>query len=303
MEDKSSTRLRASTLEELENVFDLLFTEESYQRGLAFKPLPNDIIISPYAKSGTTWMQQIAHGLRTRGSMDFDEITEVTPWIEIAHTMGWDLDAPQVAEPRLFKSHLNWTNVPKGARYINVIRNPSDVMVSFYRFMEGWWIEPGSISLDTLTRWRWPRDKMGEQGYWQHLLSWWQQRHNENVLLLCYEDMKVDLPQAVRQVARFMEIELDQALLKKIVHQSSREFMLAHRNQFDESYMRRHGEERAGLPPGGDSMKVTAGTPDRNRYKISAELNQELDDIWREQIGDKLGFLDYDELRLALKET
>jgi len=32
-------------------------------------------------KCGTTWMQQIVHGLRTRGSMDFNEITRVVPFL------------------------------------------------------------------------------------------------------------------------------------------------------------------------------------------------------------------------------
>ncbi len=75
---------RATTTEELEIILGRFFDEASRVRGLAFKPHRSDIIISPYAKCGTTWLQQFAHGLRTRGSMEFDEINAVTPWIEIA---------------------------------------------------------------------------------------------------------------------------------------------------------------------------------------------------------------------------
>src|SRR5262245_58958940 len=138
---------RPTTMEELRAADQNFVSEEGFQKGLAFKPHPSDVLISPYAKSGTTWLQQIVHGLRTRGGMDFDEITAITPWIEIAYDIGWDLEAPQVAEPRVYKSHLDWYNIPKGARYIWSVRHPYHVLVSFYRFFEGWWFEPDSISI------------------------------------------------------------------------------------------------------------------------------------------------------------
>ena len=105
---------------------------------MLFQPRPADIIISPAPKSGTTWLQQIVHGLRTRGYMDFEEIGVVMPWIEIAHDMGWDLNAPQVAEPRAYKSHLSWDDVPKGGRYLCSFRDPKTAFVSSDWFMENW---------------------------------------------------------------------------------------------------------------------------------------------------------------------
>jgi membrane protein len=113
---ESGAPRRATTVQEMEELLVRSFPRN--ERWQAFQPRPSDIIITPYAKCGTTWLQQIAHGLRTRGSMDFNEITEVTPWIENAALLGWDLDAEQAANPRLFKSHLAWREVPKGARYI-----------------------------------------------------------------------------------------------------------------------------------------------------------------------------------------
>ena len=40
-------------------------------------------------------MTQIVHSLRTGGSLDFGEITEVVPWDILAHDCGQDLAAPQ----------------------------------------------------------------------------------------------------------------------------------------------------------------------------------------------------------------
>ncbi len=39
----------ATSIEELEIVFNKYFDPASYERGLAFKPKPDDIVISPYA--------------------------------------------------------------------------------------------------------------------------------------------------------------------------------------------------------------------------------------------------------------
>lgn len=300
--NKESDKLsRATTLKELESVLDKFFDETKTPLGLAFKPHPSDIIITPYAKCGTTLLQQIAHGLRTRGSMDFDEINSVVPWIEIAYDVGWDLDASQLANPRLYKSHVSWHDIPKGCRYICSFRHPYTAIVSFYRFFEGWMFEPGTISLADLTRWRWSRDKADRQGYWYHLTSWWEQRQNKDVLLLCYEDILANPSGTIQLVARFMDIELDDSLLDIVLRQSSREFMLTHGEKFNEHHMRDIGGKRAGLPPPINSSKVTLGASDDSRYKLSSEIKQELDEIWLEQVQPKFGFRDYDEFRQAIQ--
>jgi hypothetical protein len=302
MPEREPRGFRATNIQELEAVLDKIFSSANLQRSLAFQPRPGDIIISPYPKCGTTWLQQIAHGLRTGGSMDFDEITAVTPWIEVAFDIGWDLDAPQVAEPRVFKSHLSYYEMPKGARYICAFRNYHDAMVSYYRFFEGWMFEPGTISLDALTDWRWPADQIESRGYWYHLRSWWEQRHNPDVLLLCYEDMQADLTETVRKVAHFMGIALEDRLLHTVVRQSSRQFMLAHRQKFDSRHMREIGSNRAGLPLFPNADKVTAGPQKRSGGLIGPAVKTRLDGFWKDQITARFGLADYGDLRRALRE-
>ncbi len=293
----STLARRPRNLAELDALLERVFSQASRDQAKLFKPRPTDIIISPYSKSGTTWLQQIAHGLRTRGSMDFEEITEVTPWIEAAKDIGWDLDAPQVAEPRVFKSHLDWHEIPKGGRYICSFRNPVDAHISFYRFFEGWFFEPGSISIDEMVYWRYPPEKASHRSYWQSLISWWEQRHNPDVLLLCYEDMQADLPAAVRRIAAFMQIELDTELEEIVLRQSSKEFMLAHQDQFDEKHYRRRTEALGGLPADSISLKVMPGHNHRSRYRLSPQTALYLDRIWQEQIESRLGFKNYGDFR------
>ena len=45
----------------------------------------------------------------------FGEISAVVPWLELAHDLGQDLEAPQPgAPPRLFKTHAWHEHCPKG---------------------------------------------------------------------------------------------------------------------------------------------------------------------------------------------
>ena len=123
--------------------------------------------------------------------------------------LGIDPDAPQAAEPRAFKSHLSWHDVPKGGRYISMVRDPGDVLVSMYHFHEGWRFEagdhhPGETTPGT-SSWR----RSGIRGYWKHVASWWPQRGREDVLMLSFEAALADVPGTVRRIARFIGCPLD----------------------------------------------------------------------------------------------
>lgn len=244
-------------------------------------------------------MQQIVHGLRTGGDMDFSEITAVAPWIEMAHDMGIDLDADQTAAPRAFKTHWRGDEVPQGCRYICVIRDPKDVAVSFYHFFAGWMFEPGSIALDAFVRdFFIPGSRSGR--YWEHLLSWWEYRSRDDTLLLSFEDMKADLPGTVQRVAAFLGLDVSQQTLDIATRQATIDFMKAHERQFDDHLLRAAREPACGLPPGGETSKVRAGRVGDHKQTLSPKVIDLLDGIWRETIGAALGHADYDALRRAL---
>ena len=281
---------RAESLKELEEIQGKLFSPEEFGKGLKLKLRPDDVIISPFGKSGTTWLQQIVHTLRTRGDMDFDDISRVVPWIETSSALGIDLDAEQKSNPRAFKSHLDYETIPKGGKYIVSIRNPEDALNSMYKFMEGWFIEPGSISLEEFALKRF----IASQSYWKHLASWWTHRNDTNVLMLCYEQMTVDPDALIRRVAEFIDVPLDDELLAITLEHSSFSYMLEHKNRFDDALMRGLSETKANLPKGSDSSKVRKGKIGENSMPevVQAELNEK----WRKLIKETLGFVNYAEL-------
>ena len=292
-------KTRPRSLAEMKARMAPMVTPAGIGRGLGFKLRPTDVVISPFGKCGTTWLQQIVHSLRTGGDLDFDDISRVVPWLETSTDLGLDLDAPQRAEPRAFKSHLPWAAVPKGGRYIVSLRDPRDAAVSMYRFLEGWFFEPGSITIEDFTRNRFMKRDDG-QDYWTHLVGWWDQRDDPAVLLLTYERMKEDLQGTVRAVASFLGIALDPALETIVLEQASLRSMSAHKDKYDDLLMRERSEEVMGLPPGSDSAKVRVGAVGSFAKELPAPLVAELDAIWSEVVTPRFGAASYAELTAGL---
>ena len=284
---------RPTTIQEMHERLKYFATPEGWQRGLDYKPDPTDIFIVTPPKCGTTWMQQIVHGLRTRGSMDFDEITRVIPWINIAFDMGIDIYAPQVAQPRAFKTHSTLKEVAEGGKYIIVLRNPSDALLSDYLFCGGMFFEKGSISLETFAR----EDFILGRDIWNHIIAFWDRRKDGNILPLCYENMKKDLPQTIERVASFIGIQLDEELKQIVLKQSDIKFMREHEAQFEDHIIRKTRSAAMRLPLDGQLSKVRNGVVGESKLAVPDEIKKELDDIWHEEITSKIGLNSYEDLR------
>jgi hypothetical protein len=295
---------RARSMAELSRYLTRVFVADEMASSVrSYRPRPGDIVISPFGQCGTTWLQQTFHTLRTRGDMDFDDICRVVPWIETARALGLDLDAPQRAEPRGFKSHMSYEQMPKGARYVVSLRDPKDALVSRYRSFEGWLLEPGAVSIADFVKV--VLSLLARSGrrleVWQHLISWWHQRDNPEVLLLSYEHMIADPAANARKLAAFCGIALDDALLALTLERSSLNFMLQHKDRFDDFMLRKLSEDRCNLPPGSDSAKVRKGVVGGHRQELPDELSAAMDEVWTKIVAPRLGFADYASLETELR--
>jgi hypothetical protein len=162
--------------------------------------------------------------------------------------------------------------------------------------MVGWWIEPGTVSItDFAANW------LRRDSYFTHLLSWWAERENPDVLIFSYEGMTADPEGHVRRLAAFCGIPLDDALLTLTLERSSLAYMLAHKDRFDDAMMRRVSEERGGLPPGGDSAKVRKGGVGGHKAELPAEVCAAIDAKWAELVAPVTGFADYAALDAAVR--
>ncbi len=259
----------------------------------------DDVFIATYPKCGTTLLQQMVHTLRTGGHMDFREITEVVPWLEIALDMGIDPDGEQIANPRAFKTHRKFSDLPQTGRLIHMTRNPLAMANSFYRFFSGWMFETGSIDIDTFV----DSKIFGGSGsgrYWDHLGDWWPRRHQENVCFLCFEDFVADPEKTIRTVAAFVGITLDDELLATTLRATSIDYMKLHGSQFDDHVLRSFLDPAMGLPPGASTTKVDKGSSGDVSHSFSSATLKRFDDAWQQEITEPFGLHSYEELRAQL---
>jgi len=287
---------RPMSIREMHERMQHFVTDKGWHRGLDYRPAPTDVFIVTPPKAGTTWMQQIVHGLRTRGSMDFDEIGRVIPWINMAHDMGIDINTPQVAEPKAFKTHSTLNEVPKGGKYIVILRDPKDALLSHYHFFEDFFFEKGSIDLETFAR----EHYIPSRNVHKHLLSLWGRHKDKDILPLCFENINAGLEGTIERVADFIGIKLDDELKQIVLKQSNIKFMQAHKDQFEDHLIRKSRSAAMGLPLEGKLYKVRNGQVGESKKHVPDEIRKELDLVWQEEITAKIGISSYEELRKQL---
>ncbi|PFX13018.1 Sulfotransferase family cytosolic 1B member 1, partial [Stylophora pistillata] len=170
----------------------------------------------------TTWISEILWQVYNDGAESTAMIFDRVSFLERDR-----LDVTTLPSPRLLHSHLTYDVIPKGkskdtqCKYIYVARNPKDVAVSFYEFMKDY----GSLS-GFNGPWEFFARLFAEgkvvYGQWSdHVLGWWSQREDPNVLFLKYEDLIKDLHSNVCLIAKFLGKKLSEDTIKKISGQCS----------------------------------------------------------------------------------
>ena len=205
----------------------------------------DDIVISTYAKSGTTWVQQIIGQLLFDGSDDI-EVAEMSPWMDL-RVPPKEVKLPAVeaqTHRRFVKTHLPVDALvfsPK-AKYIYIGRDGRDVIWSLFNHHrnanEAWYDAlnntPGLVGppmgpppksvVEYFNDWV-TKDGYPFWPFWENIRSWWEIRELPNVLLLHFEDLKRDMPEEIRRMAEFLGIPIDESKWDAILEHCSFDYM------------------------------------------------------------------------------
>ena len=298
-----------STCLKAKQQFNQLHNEESRLYGATFKPRSSDVIVIGSPKCGTTWMQQVVHQLRTGGDIEFNDITEVVPELELAHGMKIDLYAEQKAFPRCFKSHHAYERCPQGARYIWCLREPCSAVYSYYRMAQEWFFQPGGLSLEEFIRDVWLKFDIpasagdpNREGYFHHLASWWPHRNDPNLMLVFFEDFKESYELTVRKVATFINIRAEENI-QAALERGTFEYMKKHSDKFDQNVIKKHLNYKCDLDEnaGIGHSNVRSGSTTEGPNMLSAETQRMIQEKWAEVVTPFTGFSSYAEMRSAWK--
>ena len=296
---ESGEMSKQSSIDVLRQRLMKVITDEGRSEAEEFKPRSTDIFVTGFLKSGTTWMQQIVHQLRTGGDMDFADIMEVIPIPDLAHGLGQDLNMEQKASPRCFKDHQPYHTCQRGARYIWCVREPCAVAYSYFKMSQGWFFQPGEVSLEDFIRELWLVGQLSiKTSYFQHLASWWPHRNDPNILVVFFEDLKESYESSVRSVAEFMGIT-DEDCIQVALARGTFEFMKQHSDKFDQILLKQRSNVRCGLPAsaGMGQSKIRTGSATEGLKMVPLEIRNEIQKKWEAVVTPVTGCASYPELR------
>ncbi|HUS54834.1 MAG TPA: sulfotransferase domain-containing protein [Thermohalobaculum sp.] len=207
----------------------------------------DDIIISTYAKSGTTWMQQIVSQLIFNGAEGL-AVAEMSPWLDL-RVPPKEVKLPAVeaqSHRRFLKTHLPVDALvfSRQAKYLYIGRDGRDALWSMYNHhinANALWYEalndtPGRVGppikpppdsiLQYFDDWL-ARDGHPFWPFWENVRSWWEVRHLPNVMMLHFGRLKADMPGEIRRIAAFLDISIDEATWPMILEHCSFDYMKA----------------------------------------------------------------------------
>ena len=243
----------------------------------------DDVWIVTYPKAGTTWTQYIVHLIHNGGKDDGRKIIDAVPWLETGGNRDVSFSAEDMTPPRAFKSHMPYERMPCGlpnstpCNYIYVARNPKDLATSFYHHYRRTHVL-GIEWKEFFEYFLVGKVEFGD--YFDHVLSWWAHRDDDNVLFITFEDLKQDPESMVARIATFMGYShLSQEMIKIIAEKTAFDKMRDNA-AVNYSWKRSKGESDPQATP---FMRRGAVGDWKNQFSV--EDSQRLDKIYQDRLS------------------
>ena len=259
---------------------------------------PDDILVVVPQKNGTTWLLHICHQIRMKGEEPtFENQAEV-----VTHIQGQDKvlavkseNHKQPASPYIYMTQTPYPFVPEGGRRIFCFREPKDVVVSAYHYMDSFLALKGRVALPIFAH----AYLQTIESQLKDLVQWWEHRNEEDMLLVFFDDLKEDHAGTVRQIAKFMRVELDDDAVARVVHTTSHAEMSRIASKFDVHKLALTLTEKIGEEPDEfvGRVRKDGGKSGEGKQKLPADVQQRIDQMWQDIVTSKLGFQNLKEMR------
>lgn len=176
---------------------------------------PSDIFVVSYPRSGTTWLGfLLANLLKPDPDEEVHPPNRYAPDINGAYFGNDTMQQwAHLPAPRFLRVHAPYD--PAFAKVIYVLRDPRDVMVSYYHFKR---LTDPDFELSVM-------DFVSHDDHWpcrwdEHVAGWLHRRRHPHLLLLRYEEMRKDTVRVLRSVLNFVRLTYAEEEVVKAVQAS-----------------------------------------------------------------------------------
>ncbi len=195
-------------------------------------------------------MQELVYMITTNGDTEAAMKTrsdERVPMLEMTipgQPSNYDMIMKR-SSPRLIKTHLYFKFFTQSlqqakSKFIVVFRDPKDSLVSHFHQYQNAVGYNGSFD-EFFEMYKQGEIVLGDP--FDHAISWWENKDEENFLFTTYEEMKKDIRSVIRRVAEFLDKELSDDIAEKIVEHTSFENMKANpmtnKSELMDNFMRK----------------------------------------------------------------
>jgi hypothetical protein len=199
-----------------------------YWRSLHKNHVVEDIFLVSYPKSGNTWLRfLISNAIKVHYKIDQDvnffTILGIIPSPRGRINLQPIGPFGRIDLPRIIKSHSAYN--PYYYRVILLVRDPRDVMVSYYHYLQGLKQISEATTISELIR----DDKYGIMSWVKHSKSWYFDYNpaSQRIKIFRYEDFLDDTKLQLFLLMESLGIIMDDSSLEVAIELSSKERMKA----------------------------------------------------------------------------
>lgn len=187
-------------------------------------------------------------------------------------------------------------------KYVLIVRNGKEVIRSFHTFCN-------SINQDFKNMWGGfppflssPREAFQmfaidvPQFFFEYTREWWHFRHEKNVLLLHFADLKNDLNGNVRKLANFLEFDISEDIFKLVMQKADFKYMKKyHQDKIRLCKCRWPGSNRTLCFHGEDGSHLKKGETGGTDKFFTGSMNNEWAELVEQHFGSLPGLSEWAE--------